>query len=182
MKSYPYSNPFETDSFLLQNCYTGGIIFPDKYISLFFSPHTQDLCDSVRGLLCVMAAIAARGDECCIMLGAFPSPTPKFQVSTREQKPQESQDSRRQHAREKDLEKKSICIGHLKPVFLQIKMHVQLKALQFHRIEEIAQAKLENAVCSAVGESVYIKHMNSVLPLRTASIFMSNSCFSLSVY
>lgn len=61
-------------------------------------------------------------------------------------------------------------------------MHVQLKALQFHRIEETAQAKLENAVCSAVGESVYIKHMNSLLPLRTASIFMSNSCFSLSVY
>lgn len=131
-----------------------------------------------------MAAIAARGDECCIMLGAFPSPTPKFQVSTRKQKPQESQDSRRQHAREKDLEKKkSICIGHLKPVFLPIKKCMyNSKALQFHRIEETAQAKLENAVCSAVGESVYIKHMNSVLPLQTASIFMSNSCFSLSVY
>jgi len=60
-------------------------------------------------------------------------------------------------------------------------MHVQLKAQQKFYIEkEIAQVKVENAVCSAVSESVYIKHKNSVLSLCTACIFMSNSCFSLS--
>lgn len=66
------------------------------------------------------------------------------------------------------------------PVFLQIKkkMHVQQSMTKIlkqcsntlikndqYREKEIAQANLENAVCSAMGESIYIKHMNSVSPL-----------------
>lgn len=45
-------------------------------------------------------------------------------------------------------------------------MHEKLKARQkFYRKKEMVQVITENAVCSAVGESVCIKHKTSVLPL-----------------
>lgn len=102
-------------------------------------------------------------------------PTLKFQVSTLTQKPQRKTRQQKQHARQKDLGKKSICIGHLS---LKIPQHVQMKAWQiFYIKKEIAQAKLENAVCSVAGESVYTKHMNSALPLWTALFLCLTAAF-----
>lgn len=185
MRSYPYSNPFETDSFLLQKCYTEVSSAPTSMLA-FLSPLTHRSC-VILGRVCCVGWQQSQLEE-MNLAQCYVHPHSKFPVSTQAQKPQRK--PRQQKAtckteglrEKKKRKKKSICIGHLKPVFFRIKkMHVQLKAKRkFYRKKETAQAKLENAVCSAVGESVYIKHINFDLPLWTASIFMPNSCFSLS--
>lgn len=72
----------------------------------------------------------------------------------------------------KDIEQKTICLRHLKHVFFADKHAHTTKSVtknlqqcsnfvkndQYREKKEMAQAKLENAICIVVGESVYTKH------------------------